>query len=441
MNDVRLLTLDPGHFHAALVQKEMYPGVARRVHVYAPLGPDLLAHLARIAGFNARGGSPTDWELEVHASLDFFERALSERPGNVVVLSGRNRHKIDYLLAAVRAGLNVLADKPWLIRADDLPRLEQALTLAESKGLVAYDIMTERHEITSILQRELVNDPDLFGSPVPGTEQEPGVFMESVHYLAKTVAGAPLRRPGWFFDTTQQGEGLTDVGTHLVDLVMWILFPGQAIDPGQDVQVRAAQRWPTRLTRADFQRVTGEPRFPDYLTAQVRDGSLDYYCNTRVSYSVRGVQVTLNVLWDFEAAPGAGDTHLAVIRGSRSRVEVRQGKEENYRPELYIVPNAPAERAAVHSALERRVTGLQKAYPGVAVQAQGERLGVTIPDAYRLGHEAHFGQVARQFLGFLEDPATLPVWEKPNMLAKYRVTTEGVRLAQAGQSPPPDSPR
>ena len=28
MPDVRLMTLDPGHFHAALVQKEMYPGVA-----------------------------------------------------------------------------------------------------------------------------------------------------------------------------------------------------------------------------------------------------------------------------------------------------------------------------------------------------------------------------------------------------------------------------
>ncbi len=432
MHDVRLITLDPGHFHAALVQKEMYPGVARRAHVYAPLGPDLLAHLARITSFNSRSNSPTAWELEVHAALDFFERALSERPGNVVVLSGRNRHKIDYLLASVRAGLNVLADKPWIIRAEDQPRLEEALAVAESKGLVAYDIMTERYEITSILQRELVNDADIFGEPLPGTQDEPGVFMESVHYLAKTVAGAPLRRPAWFFDTTQQGEGLTDVGTHLVDLVMWILFPGQATDPSQDVQVRAARRWPTRLALADFQRVTGEPRFPDYLTGEVRDGGLDYYCNTRVAYSVRGVQVTLNVLWDFEAEPGAGDTHLAVVRGSRARVEVRQGKEENYRPELYVVPDG-ADRAAVRSALERKVAALQGKYPGVVVQAQPQRLWVTIPDAYRVGHEAHFAEVTRQFLRYLEEPARLPAWEKPNMLAKYRVTTEGVRLAQAAR--------
>src|SRR5262249_21109831 len=208
MTEVKLITLDPGHFHAALVQKESYPGVARRVHVYAPLGPDLFAHLGRIAGFNQRRDNPTAWELETHACPDFLARLLAEKPGNVVVLSGRNRHKIDYLEAAVEGGLNVLADKPWIISATDRLRLEAVLNTAEAKGLIAYDIMTERYEITSILQRALVNDGDIFGSAVPGTLDAPGVLLESVHYLMKSVAGVPLRRPAWFFDTTQQGEGL-----------------------------------------------------------------------------------------------------------------------------------------------------------------------------------------------------------------------------------------
>jgi len=51
MTDVRLMAVDPGHFHAALVQKEMYPGVSERVDVYAPLGPDLTEHLNRVAAF------------------------------------------------------------------------------------------------------------------------------------------------------------------------------------------------------------------------------------------------------------------------------------------------------------------------------------------------------------------------------------------------------
>ena len=35
----RFMTLDPGHFHAGLVQKEMYPDVSATVDVYAPEGP------------------------------------------------------------------------------------------------------------------------------------------------------------------------------------------------------------------------------------------------------------------------------------------------------------------------------------------------------------------------------------------------------------------
>ena len=78
MPPVRLMTLDPGHFHAALVQKEMYPGVAPRVDVFAPLGPDLFEHLNRIAAYNHRAEHPTTWETEVHASADYFERMLKE---------------------------------------------------------------------------------------------------------------------------------------------------------------------------------------------------------------------------------------------------------------------------------------------------------------------------------------------------------------------------
>src|SRR5437773_55940 len=127
MAEVRLITLDPGHFHAALVQKEMYPGVAKEVHVYAPLGADLIAHLERIAGFNTRRDNPTSWELEIHTGPDALQRMLQERLGNVAILAGRNREKIDRILAAVEAGVNVLADKPWIISLEDLPKLQAAL--------------------------------------------------------------------------------------------------------------------------------------------------------------------------------------------------------------------------------------------------------------------------------------------------------------------------
>lgn len=439
MPDVRLMTVDPGHFHAALVQKEMYPGVAARVDVFAPLGPDLLEHLNRVAGFNRRGERPTVWELEVHASADFFERMLRERPGNVVMLSGRNRAKIDRIVASVRGGLSVLADKPWILKSEDLSKVEAALADADARRLVAFDIMTERFEITTLLQRALVNDRATFGEVVAGNESDPGVYMESVHHLMKVVAGAPNIRPPWFFDTAEQGEGASDIGTHLVDLVQWTLFPDQAIDYRTDIRVLAAQRWPTWIPEDDFRRVTGQPRFPDGLAGSIKEGRLEYYCNTLVSYSLRGIHTKLNVIWDWEAPAGSGDTHFAFYKGTRSRIEVRQSQADRFRPELYVVPTGAGAKPQVLAAVQAKIQALQREYPGIGVEDRGAEIRVTIPDAFRVGHEAHFAEVTTRFLKYLRDQSTLPAWERPNMLAKYYVTTKGAELSR--QSPPRTAPR
>jgi predicted dehydrogenase len=436
MPDVRLMTVDPGHFHAGLVQKEMYPGVAKRVDVYAPLGPDLTEHLNRIAAFNRRADTPTSWELEVHAGPDFFERLLRERPGNVVVLSGKNRTKIDQILASVKAGLNVLADKPWILKSSDFPKLEAALADADSRGLVAYDIMTERFEATNALQRELVNDKATFGDLLPGTEAEPAVYMESVHFLKKIVAGAPNIRPAWFFDSSEQGEGLNDVGTHLVDLAQWTLFPGQALDYKTDVKLLAAQRWPTVIPESEFRVVTNTSKFPESLAGAVKNGSLEYFCNTLVTYTLRGIHTTLNVIWDWEPPPGSGDTHFAFYRGSRARVEIRQTRADKFRPELYVISNDPAAKPQVLAAVRAKIAALQRQYPGTGVEERGSDILVTIPDALRVGHEAHFAQVTTSFLQYFRDRKALPAWERPAMLAKYFVSTKGTELSHQGPPRP-----
>jgi predicted dehydrogenase len=412
MDEYRLITLDPGHFHAALIQKEAYPGVSNRVAVYAPLGSDLTEHMNRVARFNSRPGNPTAWELDVHASPRFLERMLAERPGNIVVLSGRNRLKIHYIRAALEAGLHVLADKPWIVRPEDLPAVEAVLDLAARQNLIAYDIMTERYEITSILQRELVNAGEVFGAVAPGSEAEPAVYMESVHHILKLVAGVPNLRPVWFFDVEEQGEALADVGTHLVDLAQWTLFPGETLDHRGDIDVVSASHWPTTVTAEQFRQVTGQP-----------GSGLDYFCNTRVSYVLRGVHVKLDVLWNWEAPAGPADTHLAIYRGTKSRVEVRHGAAENYRPELCVVGD-------VGPALRAKVAELAPIYPGIAVEDRGGEFRVTIPDRYRVGHEAHFAQVTNRFFEYLRHPETMPAWETPDMLAKYYVSTKGTELSR-----------
>jgi predicted dehydrogenase len=425
---VRLITLDPAHFHAALVQKQMVPGIAKRVSIYAPLGPDLLAHLKLIEQFNNRPDNPTHWELDIHCSPRSLEEMIAARPGNVVVLAGHNRTKIHKINASLAAGLNVLSDKPWIIRAEDFPALESALALADQKGLVAYDMMTERHEITTIIQRELVNDPAVFGTLIPADRDRPGVFMESTHHILKTVAGAPSPRPLYFFDILDEGEGLADVGTHLVDLVQWTLFPNQAVNYRKDIQVQAGTRWPTKIALAQFRQVTGAPAFPADLDQYVHGDQFDYYCNNQVDYKIRGAQVRLKVLWNWESPAGV-DFHHAIYRGSRASVEIRQTAKEKYQPEVFVAANGTENRAAVLTAVRACIERLQATWPGVACEDAGEELHVTIPGRYRVGHEAHFAQVVQEFLQYMRSPRSMPAWERPNMLAKYYVTTTGVQMS------------
>jgi predicted dehydrogenase len=400
----------------------MLPGIARRSYIYAPLGPDLFEHLKRIYAFNTRAERPTDWELDIHTTGDALQRMCTERPGNVVVIAGRCRNKMARIRASLDAGLNVLADKPWIFRAADLPALQSALELADRSGLVAYDIMTERFEPSTIIQRRLVNDPAIFGTPVAGTEADPGVVIESVHHLLKTVAGVPNLRPAFFFDTANEGGGLADVGTHLIDLVPWTLFPNQAIRIPQDLRIGSARQWPTVMTLAQFQRVTALPGFPPELTSYVKQDQLNYLCNGEVHYQIRGIHVRLAALWNYESPTGV-DLHHAVYRGTNARIEVRQGEKEKYVPEVYVVPNGPQNRAAVTQALEARLRLLQTDYAGTAYETSGDELHITIPDRHRIGHEAHFAQVLSQFLGYLAAPQSMPSWERPNMIAKYTVST------------------
>jgi len=428
-NEVRLITLDPGHFHASLVQKFMYPQVSPVVHVYAPAGPDLQEHLKRIEGFNTRADHPTHWEEKVYTGSDFLERMLQEKAGNVVVLAGNNARKTEYIERSVAAGFNVLADKPMAITPADFDLLRKAFSDAAANKVLLYDIMTERYEITSILQRELARMTNLFGMVEKGTPEHPAVVMESVHHFFKEVAGNALIRPAWFYDVRQQGESVPDVGTHLVDGVQWLCFPDQALDWQKDVKVRSARRWATTLTPAQFKRSTGLDHYPDYFKPDIGpDGALSIYANGEVAYALRGVQAKVTALWRFEAPPGAGDTLYALVRGTRCSLLIKQGAEQNYKPALYVQCTSPAAAARFEQNLSTAIAKLNATWPGLGLKQAGGLWEVTIPDKYRVGHEQHFAQVTEKFLRFLAD-GSMPGWEVPNMIAKYYTTTEACRLS------------
>ena len=423
---VKLITLDPGHFHAALVQKVGYPGVDTTVHVYAPEGPELQSYLSLVNQYNERADNPTHWKEEVYTGSDFAEKMLEQKKGNVVVLSGNNRLKTDYIQRSVAAGLNVLADKPMAINSTNFTKLVQAFDEAGKKNVLLYDIMTERSEITNILQQELMQQSGLFGELKKGTEKDPAVMIESVHYFFKNVSGKPLVRPEWFFDAAQQGDAIADVGTHLVDLVQWQCFPGVSLDYTKDIQINTARVWPTPLTLSQYASITGKNTYPEYLKPDiVKDSVLNTHANGEMNYTLKDIHVKIIARWDYKAAEG-GDTHHEIIKGTKATLEIRQGKAENYKPVLYIIPSGD-KKDDFDSAVQEATATIATKYPGVKAEKQGAEWKVIVPSSYDVGHEAHFGQVMERYLQYLK--GGLPGWEVPNMIAKYYTTTKALETA------------
>jgi len=430
-SQVRLITLDPGHFHAGLVQKSMYDEVSDTVYVYAPDGNDLESHLKLIERFNNRDSNPTHWTENTYRGDDFLQKMIEEKKGNVMVVSGKNNKKIDYINAAIDAGIHVYGDKPLVINPEGFLALEEAFKTAASKDLLIYDVMTERFEITSILQREFSMITDIFGKLIDGTTEKPAITKESVHHFSKNVSGKPLIRPTWFFDTQQRGQGLSDVSTHLVDLIQWEAFPNQTLEKS-DIEILDAKNWTTTLDKEMFIKVTGATNFPDFLQKDLKNDELTIYCNGSIIYKIKGKVAKTSVIWNFEAPKGTGDTHYSIMRGTTSDLIIKQGAEENYKPQLYIKLNGSIDKNDFKKKLENVLSvTLANKYEGLALRSIDDfTYAIDIPDKYKIGHEAHFEQVTKNFLEYLKSDS-MPEWEVPNMIVKYYTTTEAVKRVES----------
>ncbi|MEJ7777946.1 MAG: putative oxidoreductase C-terminal domain-containing protein [Daejeonella sp.] len=426
---VKIITLDPGHFHSALVQKSMYPDVDSVVYVYAPKGTDVELHLQKIETYNSRVEDPTHWKEEVYLGDDFFDKMLSEKKGNVVMLAGNNLKKTEYIKRSIDAGFNVYADKPMAIDSKSFEELKSAFSAAEKNELLLYDIMTERFEITTMLQKEFSLIPEVFGTLEKGTPDNPSVTKESIHHFYKYVSGSVLTRPAWFMDVAQEGEGIVDVTTHLVDLIQWECFPDQVIDYKTDIKVNSARRWSTDISLSQFSSITKMSQFPDYLNKYVAgDSILKVFSNGEINYKLRDVHARVSVKWAFKAPEGAADTHYSIMRGTMANLVIRQGAEQQYKPALYIEPVGEM-TSAYSDQLTAKLKAVQLKYPGVELKKQGKGWEVIVPEKYKEGHESHFARVTEKFLEYLKK-GNMPAWEVPNMIAKYYTTTQGLEVAK-----------
>jgi lactoylglutathione lyase len=116
-------------------------------------------------------------------------------------------------------------------------------------------------------------------------------------------------------------------------------------------------------------------------------------------------------------------------------VVIKQGKEEDFRPTVYIEANMADDLSTFEAGLKKAVDqDIAAKYPGVKLVKVNDKLWtVDIPTQYKVGHEAHFGEVTERYLQYLVD-GKLPEWEVPNMITKYYTTTEALKLANPQSS-------
>jgi predicted dehydrogenase len=418
-NPIKLIVLDPGHGHATYMQGRMYEGLDPEVHVYAPAGPDVETYLKSINGMNFRSSNPTKWKMVVYIGPDYLEKMLAEKNGNAVIISGNNSKKAEYMRKSIEAGLHVLADKPMAVTPEDFEKLKKSFKLAHKNKVLIFDPMDLRYDISNILQKELAAIPELFGNLKNGSLDDPSLIQENLHHFLKFSGSEPARRPAWFFDIDQQGHGITDVSTHLVDMSQWAGFPEVILNYKKDIKILSSKEWPTDLTPSEFKRVT-RVEYPEYLKKYLKDSILSVLANGEINYTIKGIHAKVTVNWRYREPLGSSDTHYALMRGTKADLELRQGVEEKYRAILYIKPAPGVPAADFVSVIENVKNKMKVKYPGFDI-IQKDKEWIVIPGEFKRTNSA---EVA---IGYLLNN-TMPAWEIPNMIAKYFTTTTVIGL-------------
>jgi len=404
----RLVVLDPAHPHGAQMQLALKQEFQRDVYVYAPHVDELkTSYLNSIDRFNRSATAGEAWRTQTYMGDDFLERMLREKKGDVVLIASNNQEKAGYILKATEAGFDVVADKPMALSSADFKKLCAAMAEAEQHGRFVSDLpaMSMRNWVPCILQKELVSAPEIFGTLEKGSPENPAIVQENMHHYYKRI-----KRPTWFFDVDQQGNGVTDVTTHLADLVLWTCFATRAVDYETDIEIVSAKLWPTLITPAQFEKATREVAYPEFLEHYKRDSVLEVFSNGQIITKIDDVHVRFTARWEFEAAAGQSDTHQSILRGTRAVLRIKPDRPLD----LYIEPADGVPLADFESVLRHKVDQLKTVYPFISLHREEQ--------GWRISSEKRAVAKATH----LAIPSQLEV---DHMLAKYYITTQADAVA------------
>jgi hypothetical protein len=116
------------------------------------------------------------------------------------------------------------------------------------------------------------------------------------------------------------------------------------------------------------------------------------------------------------------------LRGTKADLIIKQGKEQQYKPVLYIKPEGKENQNNWQQAVERGLESIHKNYPGVNLKRSKEGWEVVIPGEFNIAPEQQFSLVVKKYLQYLRQ-GNMPTWEISSMLAKYYTTTQALEKA------------
>src|SRR5262249_6458532 len=236
------------------------------------------------------------------------------------------------------------------------------LTQVTTGPCIAMDLMTGPYSLRAQVLAQVVHTPELFGTFVTHEDTAPAIELASVHHLYKRVNGRPIQRPGWYYDTAIQGDGVVDVQAHMVAQAQaWVLGEAGG-EVERDVVLDSARCWPTPVPLELFRDSTGLDTYPEALQPAVQDGVLQYACNSEICYWLRGIRVRQRAEWRQREPEGTSDLHRLTLRGSRCTVRLRQDAATGYHATLSL---HPAAGVTLEPILQRVLAQWQERFPGL----------------------------------------------------------------------------
>ena len=285
----------------------------------------------RMAYYNGQLAGPLKYHAVPAYSAEQFEKMLAEQRADCVIVTSKDSTHHDYIVRALRAGCDVITEKPMTIDAEKTRLILDAVAQTGRKVQVAFNYRWSAHR-TKI--RELIAD---------GTVGR--VTSVNVEYLLNTNHGADYYRR-WHATMADSGGLLVHKSTHHFDLVNWWIdaIPEQVFAFGRlDFYGRSAAVARGDQALTTYARYTGEQAAAKdpfnldmreiesfrglYLDAEADSGYLrdrnvfrkdiDIYDNMSVVVRYRtGVQLNYSLL-SFSPREGM----RVAINGDRGRIE------------------------------------------------------------------------------------------------------------------------